>query len=171
MCADTLSEKSGPETVAANAPFPSPLTLWSRQGAALHHLGRHRPTAKLSQHFMKSAAPHSRCFEFYHSRLDTLLLVEEDDCGVRVRASRNTFSSRRKSCFIHELAAEGFISDRYEWFGAADPGGLLGVRWQVDASWVRINAAVANRARRTVFRWWFCATLLWLGMIALLVVC
>ncbi len=53
-------------------------------------------------------------FEFYLPELDNMVLVESGPEGVVIRAARNNFSERRKSFFIPQLAAEGYIPDIYE---------------------------------------------------------
>ena len=92
-----------------------------------------------------------RQFEFYVPDLDNMVLVEDGPEGVVIRAARNNFSERRKSFFIHELAAEGYIPDIYQWF--SDPAGNpYGLRWVVDCSWLRIPEVVVRNARRFMIR-------------------
>ncbi|HZP60061.1 MAG TPA: hypothetical protein VFB27_07015 [Opitutaceae bacterium] len=111
---------------------------------------------------MQSFSTETRRFEFYFPDLDTLVLVEESDGEVVIRASRDTFSEKRKRYFIRELAAEGFIPDSYEWFSLAQPGGFHGVRWLIDFSWVKLPPAIITRARNAMFRIFSGAALLWL---------
>ena len=61
---------------------------------------------------MQYAPDKPRSFEFCFIHLDyTLVRVEELEGRVTIRATADTFSRRRKTSFIRELAAEGFISD------------------------------------------------------------
>src|SRR5262249_45586136 len=106
-----------------------------------------------------------RCYEFCFPNLDTLVLVEENDELVVVRATRNTFSERRKIFFIRELAAEGFVSDEYRYVETISPQNYLPVRWLVDYSWLKPAAkALAKRTRRIMIASLGGATLLWLVM-------
>ena len=107
-------------------------------------------------------------FEFDFPHLDTSIVVEESEAEVIVRASRNTFSDRCKICFIHELAAEGFIPDSYESFSSFDGSDGLTVRWLVDYSRQRFNQVQAVRAREFMVRLLVFATILWLLMVAAL---
>lgn len=117
---------------------------------------------------MKTSMPDHHCFEFYFPVLDTLVLVEELDGAVVVRATRDTFSERRKHCFIRELAAEGFIPDSYRWFSLAGAESYRGVRWLVDISWVKLSEAVTVRARRFMMRLFLSASLLSVAIMAAL---
>ena len=63
---------------------------------------------------MKTLTRIQRQFEFCFPNLDTLVLVEEFDDCLLIRATRNTFSEERKIRFVHELVAEGFVSESYK---------------------------------------------------------
>ena len=117
---------------------------------------------------MKATLPAPHGFEFYFPDRDTLLLVEETGDTVVIRATRNTFSEQRKRRFIHELAAEGFIPDSYQWFQLAEPGSYAGVRWLIDRSWLEISEAMRAPARRFMRRLLAAAVLFWLGLMAAL---
>ena len=91
-------------------------------------------------------------FEFYFPRLDTLVLVEESEDGVVVRATRNTFSEQHKICFIHEIATEGFISDQYQWFSGFEEMSCCHVRWLKDVSWLTLSPVQAARTRKFMVR-------------------
>ncbi|HVU36668.1 MAG TPA: hypothetical protein VHE61_24720 [Opitutaceae bacterium] len=96
---------------------------------------------------MDTPALKSPRFEFYFRDLDTLIQVENPDPDtVVVRATRNTFSERRKVYFIRELAAEGFIPEGCQWYPL--PGGTPHVHWVIDVSWLRLSEAAKTRARR-----------------------
>src|SRR5947209_10934805 len=87
-------------------------------------------------------------FEFYFPDIDTRVLVEEGEEEVVVSATRNAFSELRKTFFIRELAAEGFIPDEYQGFSGFGAVTWLRVRWLVDTSWVKANEVHAALARR-----------------------
>jgi len=70
-----------------------------------------------------------KSFELYVPDLDNHILVENTVNGVVIRASRDNFSDRRKSSFIRQLAAEGYIPDHHEWFCDPEQDGLSGVKW------------------------------------------
>ncbi len=108
------------------------------------------------------------CFEFYFPDVDTLVQVETSSAAVVIRASRDTFSDQRKRRFIHELAAEGFIPDDYEWLSLAGSELSRGVRWLVDISWLKIDPAMTARTRRFMVRLIAGAALLWLVMMTVL---
>ena len=105
-------------------------------------------------------------FEFYFSRLDTLVLVEEADGDVVVRATRDTFSEGRKEGFIHELAQEGFIPDEYRWRSVAGVDTLCGVRWLIDVSWLQLAPEAIVTARRFMLRLFLSVTVLWILLLA-----
>ncbi len=114
---------------------------------------------------MSSSIHPDRSFEFYFPDLDTLLLVEEAEDRVVIRASRNSFSEQRKTFFLHELAAEGFIPDRYQWVSNFEANWSL-VSWFVDASWVRVHESNTARTRKFMVRLLLSAAFCWLGMMA-----
>jgi hypothetical protein len=101
----------------------------------------------------------NRCFEFQFPDVDTRILVEDLEDGVVIRASRDSFSERRKQNFIRELAAEGFIADCFQW-------SCRGVRWLVDVSCARPTEAIATRTNRFMLRLFVCSALLWLALMA-----
>jgi hypothetical protein len=106
----------------------------------------------------------NRCFEFQFPDVDTRILVEDLEDGVVIRASRDSFSERRKLSFIRELAAEGFIADCFLW-------SCRGVRWLVDASCAKATEDVAARTNRFMIRLLLCSVLLWLGLIGAAILC
>jgi hypothetical protein len=90
-------------------------------------------------------------FEFCFPSLDTQLLVEVADGEVTIRATRDTFSRRRKAMFVRQLVAEGFIPDEFRWFSPKEKESHgRGVRWLIDISWLAINKADVTRTRRFV---------------------
>jgi hypothetical protein len=102
-----------------------------------------------------------RCAEFCFPHLDTRVRVEVSDEFVTIRATRDSFSPRRKDFFIRELAAEGFIPDRFQWSSPEDAGSPIGrLRWRVDHAWLSLGQAGSASARRTAFRFLTIAVLL-----------
>jgi hypothetical protein len=98
---------------------------------------------------MNSPALKSRCYEFFIHDLETHVQVENPDPDtVIVRATRNTFSERRKVQFIRELAAEGFIPDGCQWYPL--PAGMPRIRWVIDVSWLKMSKAAKSHTRRVV---------------------
>lgn len=91
---------------------------------------------------VKSIPQDTRCFDFRFPRQDMRLRVELSGDDVTVRASRNGFSEQRKSAFIRELAAEGFIPDMHRWYFAHDGHNFgRGVKWVIDRSWTEVEEA------------------------------
>ncbi len=107
----------------------------------------------------------SRSFDFCFIHLDyTLVRVEEVDGRVTIRATADTFSRRRKTCFIRELAAEGFISDD-RWSVLFDgESDSSGIRWLIDRSWVKPDQALIDRNRRLVKRFFLPLVLGWMAL-------
>src|SRR6267154_716278 len=98
---------------------------------------------------VRQSARDNKSFEFYFPKLDTLVLVERSKYGVLIRATRDTFSERRKVSFVRELGAEGFIDDHYHSF-LGFKGSSLPIRWCIDYSWLEWDA-VAVRKRTNKF--------------------
>jgi len=112
---------------------------------------------------MKTKAPTGKSFEFYFPDVDTSLLVEPADDRVLFRATKNTFSLQRKLNFIHQLAAEGFIPDQYQWWTGINSD-CSTVRWEVDCSWLESPAATVLKTRQFMVGLLAAALLLWLGL-------
>jgi hypothetical protein len=117
---------------------------------------------------MSTHALEPRSFEFYFPSLDTLVQVENLAGEIIIRASRNTFSEERKTCFLRELAVEGFIPDHYQWLAPAGREPAQGVRWLVDISCFRPDKALTAGTRRFMVRLLSSAALLWLMMMCFL---
>jgi hypothetical protein len=117
---------------------------------------------------MESVPDNPRSFDFCFINLDyTLVRVEEFEGNVTIRATADTFSKRRKNCFIRELAAEGFIPDD-RWFSLSDAEPYsCGIRWLIDESWVKVDAALVARNHRLVKRFFLPMTLVWLIFITI----
>ena len=107
-------------------------------------------------------------YEFCFPRLDTLVQVEERSDMVIIRATRDTFSERHKALFVRELAAEGFISDTYEWLTGCGSWSSLHVCWLVDCSWLKPGTAATSQTNRIMLRLLGSAIALWLVMMAVL---
>lgn len=110
----------------------------------------------------------SRCYEFCFPLIDTLVRVETSPDSVVIRASRDSFTDQRKRSFIHELAAEGFIAENYEWLPLAESDYAQGVRWLIDFSWLKIDQSTLGRANRFMARFIVGVTGLWLVQMAVL---
>ena len=106
-----------------------------------------------------------RCFEFYFPDLDTLVLVEDAGDRVIIRATRNSFSDRRKAYFIRRLAAEGFIPDHFQWTSSLNSEWSQ-IGWFVDTSRVRAHKGDTVRTRRFMIRLLASMALIWLGIMA-----
>lgn len=111
---------------------------------------------------MKATLSEPRAFEFYFPDVDTLVKVEDGEDAVVIRATRNSFSERRKAIFIRRLATEGFIPDSYQWLSSHESPSNPGVRWLVDFSWLELPKAALAETRRFMVRLIVGATLLWL---------
>src|SRR5260370_38435257 len=94
----------------------------------------------------------SRKYEFCNNEPYNLILVEQNENGVLVRAAWDNFSDRRKAFFIKEIAAEGFIPDRYQWFSNYEENGYTGIRGVIDRSWLKVHPGPVGKP--TKFRVW-----------------
>jgi len=112
---------------------------------------------------MKTQICTGRSFEFYFPDVDTLLLAEHQADKVVIRATKNTFSERRKITFIHHLASEGFIPDYYQWLSNLDPA-WSNIYWRIDYSWLRIHRATVIKARKFMIGFLASAIALWFGL-------
>jgi hypothetical protein len=83
---------------------------------------------------VKSLPAEVRRYVFRFPHLDTVLQVDVLDDAVTIRASRNTFSKRRKISFVRELVAEGFIPDEFQWSSLPDAEPDYPIQWLVDRS-------------------------------------
>ena len=101
-----------------------------------------------------------RLSEFYNRRPENYLLVENHENGVTIRAAFNNFSERRRMLFIRSLSAEGFIPDEYQFFSNSFGNETIGVRWLIDASWLRLHPEVAATARRRLWGLYFAALII-----------
>src|ERR1700677_1863250 len=83
---------------------------------------------------VKSLPAEARRYVFRFPPLDTVPPVDVLDEAVTIRASRNTFSKRRKISFVRELVAEGFIPDEFQWSSLPDAEPDYPIQWLVDRS-------------------------------------
>lgn len=99
-------------------------------------------------------------FEFYFSDLDNMLRVQcGEDGRVIVQCTQDNVPEKRKTFFIRELAAEGFIPDEYQWFSGTTTESLR-VQWVKDWSWVKVPETMGGRSVKfllAVFVLWMAA--------------
>ncbi len=95
------------------------------------------------------------------ARPQNLVVIENLDERVTIRAQRDNFSPREKACFIRYLAAEGFIPELYQWFTDSDAECSLHATWMVDDARVAVKRS-SNKALRRILRLIGCAGLIWL---------
>ena len=117
---------------------------------------------------MRAQREISRSFEFYFPELDNYVLVENRPEKVIIRATRDNFSDRRKFMFIRYLAAEGHIPDHFAWLCQIGADEMMGMRWVIDRSWLRLSPEIRRRATRNALRFLFVSCLVWLVMMAIL---
>ncbi|MDR3404592.1 MAG: hypothetical protein P4L99_18970 [Chthoniobacter sp.] len=87
--------------------------------------------------------------EFHNRFPENFLLVEnQEDGGVVIRAAIDNYSERRKVLFIHEFASEGFIPDVYQFMTNCDGDNFFGVRWAIDSSWLVVPPEVIATSHR-----------------------
>lgn len=109
-----------------------------------------------------------REFQFYLRDVDTHLKVTTGGNEVLVRATRDRVSQRRKTFFVRELAAEGFLPDAYAAYVQEKAGDSLPVVWVVDRSWEEFSSGPLNGTNRFMFRLLAWGCLLWCVLLALL---
>jgi hypothetical protein len=108
---------------------------------------------------------------FFHRQPDCVLRVENHELGIRIRATRGSFSARDKDFFVRYLAAEGFIPDRYRWFSHGCDEPLSGIEWCVDDCRSRDDlegTEPRRRANASLVRLLVCASVLWVIQLAFL---
>jgi hypothetical protein len=96
---------------------------------------------------------------------ENLILVENSEERVVIRATRDNFSEREKACFIRYLAAEGFISDEFEDFRKSGWHGTS-IAWLVDQGWSKREPVHLQRVDRFMIQLFASASVLWLGQMA-----
>jgi hypothetical protein len=109
-------------------------------------------------------------FEFYFSDLDNIILVEcLDEENVRIRFTKDNLSEKRRTGFVHHLAAEGFIPEQFQWYSFSTFGSL-GVQWVHDCSWVKLPEKVIRRSNRFMKLLIAGACLFWIAMMRVVIV-
>jgi hypothetical protein len=95
-----------------------------------------------------------------------LISVENTKDLVVIRAAYNNFTPRRKAFLIRQLAAEGYIPDRFELVTEGEEH--QGLLWVIDRSLLVIGAEAKRRSSRFMGRLLLGSCLLWLMEMALL---
>ena len=95
---------------------------------------------------------------------ENLILVENSEDSVVIRAARDNFSERKKVCFIRYLAAEGFISDEFQGFGKSGSRRTTSISWVVDQDPLKCESAQLKRADRFMIQLFISASALWLAL-------
>ena len=94
------------------------------------------------------------------------IAVENNEDLVIIRAAYNNFSPRRKAFLIRQLAAEGYIPDRFE--QVSEDEEHPGLLWVIDRSLLVIGPEAKRRLARFMNRLLLGSCLLWLMEMALL---
>jgi hypothetical protein len=119
---------------------------------------------------MRAQKVSAKDFQFYFPDLDNIILVEcHEDETVTIRASKNNVPEERKTFFIRKLAAEGFISDHYEWFSGSTDGSN-GVLWIKDYSWLKTHKPSSRRTNRIMGAILVASCLFWIATMRVLIV-
>lgn len=92
-------------------------------------------------HQRENNSPEPLRFEFYFQEVDTAVLVQTEQGLAVIRATEDSFSERKRERFVHELALEGFIDDRFCNYRVGDPGLL----WTIDRSWLQSDRVHGGR--------------------------
>jgi hypothetical protein len=105
--------------------------------------------------------------EFSTHNPGNLIVVEQDGESVLIRAAQDNFSERRKAFLIRQLAAEGYIPERYQEFTEYAP--VAGLEWVTDRSLMTMGPEATGRTRRFMQRLIAGACLLWLMEVVLVI--
>jgi len=97
---------------------------------------------------------------------ENLILVENSEDSVVIRAARDNFSERKKVCFIRYLAAEGFISDEFQGFGKSGSRRTTSISWVVDQERAQRQCTHLERVDRFMIQLFLWASALWLALMA-----
>jgi hypothetical protein len=104
-------------------------------------------------------------FEISTHNPENLVAVENARGRVIMRAAYGNFSPRRKAFLIRQLAAEGYIPDRFEHCSEfLMPSDLS---WVVDRTLLEVGAAAIRRSRRFMGRLLLVSCFVWLAEITL----
>jgi hypothetical protein len=93
-----------------------------------------------------------------------LIVVENSEDSVVIRAARDNFSERKKVCFIRYLAAEGFISDEFQGFGKSGSRRTTSISWVVYQDPLKHEPAQFKRADRFMIQLFISASAIWLAL-------
>ena len=115
---------------------------------------------------MKTHLSEPTSFEFCFPQLDTLALVENRPEEVIIRLTRDTFTEERKTCFVRELAAEGFIAEDFRWASARTYFSPCHVNWLIDRSWLKHDPLMIAKTHRFMVRALAGGLLLWFVLMA-----
>jgi hypothetical protein len=96
---------------------------------------------------------------------ENVILVENSEASVVIRAAHDGFSEGEKVCFIRYLAAEGFISDEFENFRKSGWQGTP-ITWTLDQSWAKRGPGYLQRVDRFMIQLFASASIMWLAQIA-----
>ena len=93
---------------------------------------------------------HPARYELSTYNPNNLVIVETQKENVLIRAAQNNFSGRRKAFLIRQLAAEGYIPDRFELYTEDEP--MVGLKWVIDRSLMIIGPAAIGRTHKFMQR-------------------
>ena len=97
---------------------------------------------------------------------ENIIAIENHGNRVTFRAAYDNFSIRRKAFLIRELAAEGYIPDRFEY--VTEDLWDDGLTWLVDRSLAVMGVEATRRCNRAMQRLLLTGCALWLAEITIL---
>ncbi len=97
---------------------------------------------------------------------ENLILIENADGGVIIRAAFDNLSEQGKASIVRYLVAEGFISDEFQGFPNSISQGSSSIIWVVDQSWVKREHALRKRADRFMVRLFVATSVLWVVLMS-----
>ncbi len=98
---------------------------------------------------------------------ENIIVIENHREGVTMRAAYDNFSMRRKAFLVRQLAAEGYIADRYE--ACTEDTWPRSLDWMIDRSLLVMGPQARRRSRRAMQRLILGACALWIAEMTLLV--
>src|SRR6516164_3048293 len=84
-------------------------------------------------------------------RPENRLVVENHPGRVVIRTVQRGVSPSQKSSFIHYLAAEGFIPERYQWFDDSPLEFHSNLKWLVDCFRPQVRPFALRNPLRRIF--------------------